>query len=230
MSCPENSEKLNAMLDGELPPAEAAALARHIAGCPACARHLAELAELRAALAEDIQEEAIPPEFLARISALLEAGEQPGRNNIVVFARRRAALPWIGTLTAIAALLAVMFYPRPDNIKDLMSVRDAALRTGISTQPEGNIAAPAVAGFRLTAVRADIVAGHQAKVLQYAAAGQTVTLCLWANHGEPAHGLRQAVYKGMEIDYWNDGTEEYWAASTAPAATLTRFVSELSSS
>lgn len=46
--CP-SAERLSAWLDGELPPAEATALAGHAAACPACAAALSDLRGLRTA-------------------------------------------------------------------------------------------------------------------------------------------------------------------------------------
>ena len=105
-----------------------------------------------------------------------------------------------------------------------MSVRDAALRGGISASVAPGLSGPAIPGFRLTASRADIVAGHPTQVLTYSRNHQTIILCLWPANGEAAHGVRHAVYKGMAIDYWNDGREEYWAATTAPNDLLREFV------
>jgi anti-sigma factor RsiW len=101
------------------------------------------------------------------------------------------------------------------------------LRTDMSQQIAGNIVGPAVAGFRLAAARADIVAGHPTHVFTFMRANQTVTLCIWAANGEPAHGVRNAVYRGMAIRYWNDGKQEYWAATAGPEATLDDFVGVL---
>ena len=72
MSCDAYSEPLNAMLDGALPAGDMAALTSHLAACPDCARHLAELATLRAALQNAIPEEAVSPEFYAKIAGLLD--------------------------------------------------------------------------------------------------------------------------------------------------------------
>ncbi len=49
--CPE-SDRLQSLLDGELPPAEEAALRRHALGCPECAEELALYERVFVALAE----------------------------------------------------------------------------------------------------------------------------------------------------------------------------------
>jgi anti-sigma factor (TIGR02949 family) len=215
MSCADYNEPLNALLDGELPPDQTAALTAHLAACPACTRTLAELAQLRAGLAEALPEEA-PPQLQARIEALLLA---EGAEIIQLTPKPRRWLPnrpgWAAA-TALAAALMLTFLPHHDNTKDLMSVRDAALRGGPAILAA---AAPPlnVPGFQLTSSRNDVVAGHIAQVAIYTKDGQTITLCTWAANGEPAHGVKHAQYHGMIIDYWNDGTHEYWAAGTGTA-------------
>jgi anti-sigma factor RsiW len=124
-------------------------------------------------------------------------------------------------------MLVLLLLPHPDATRDLMSVRDAALRGGIAQGVATNIGAPAAVGFTLASARADIVAGHPARVFGYARADQTVTLCIWPAGGEPAHGVRDARYRGMTIRYWNDGKQEYWAASSGQAAVLDDFVAAL---
>ena len=47
MTCSEATERIEAILDGTLPPSERAEIEAHLAGCPACA---AELARSRAAV------------------------------------------------------------------------------------------------------------------------------------------------------------------------------------
>jgi len=51
MTCPDRELELNALVDGELDPQAARALAAHVAGCPDCAAGLAGLLALRAELA-----------------------------------------------------------------------------------------------------------------------------------------------------------------------------------
>jgi anti-sigma factor RsiW len=211
MSCADYNEALNALLDGELPPDQAATLASHLTTCPVCTRMLAELAQLRAGLAQAMPE-AAPPELQARIEALL-MGE--GAEIIQFTPKPRRWLPnrpgWVAA-TALAAALMLTFLPHHDATKDLMSVRDAALRGGpmVSTTTPP----PGVPGFQLTSSRMDVVAGHIAQVAVYTKDGQNITLCSWPANGEPAHGVKHAQYRGMTIDYWNDGRTEYWAAGT----------------
>lgn len=227
MSHAQHAEQLSAMLDGELSPAALASLTLHIAACAACAQRLAELAALRAALQEEFPETDVTPEFYEKIARLLDDARHPAAPLPFRPRPMRRPLAWLAGSGAIAATLVVLLMPHHDVTKDLMSVRDAALRGSISQEVAVNQAAPMIAGFRLTAARSDLVAGHPATVLDYAKKNQTITLCIWAAHGEPAHGVRTAGYKGMTISYWNDGRQEYWAATTGIPAALDDFVAAL---
>ena len=232
MDCDAYSEPLNAMLDGALPAGEMATLASHLAACPDCARHLAELADLRAALQEAVPDEAVASEFYTKIAGLLDrevAAAQKFAAPVIPFKPRpsRRNAGWMAAWGAIAATLVILLIPHHDASRDLMSVRDAALRTSMSQSVAANMPGPMVAGFELASSRSDIVAGHRAGVFAYTRAGQMVTLCMWAANGEPAHGVRNAVYQGMTIRYWNDGKREYWAATPGPTATLDSFVTAL---
>jgi anti-sigma factor RsiW len=234
MSHASYTEQLSAMVDGELPPADMAALTVHLAACPECAQYFAELAALRAVLHDEIPEENVLADLFAKISGLLDQQTptptlEEKATNVLTFKSRpvRRNAGWVAAVTAVAAMFMVLLLPHHDETKDLMSVRDAALRGSVSQMVASNIVGPTVVGFRLAAARSDIVAGHPAQVFAYRRANQIVTLVAWSANGEPAHGIRNAVYKGMAISYWNDGKQEYWVASPGPVAPLNDFVAAM---
>jgi anti-sigma factor RsiW len=227
MSHETYSTQLNAMLDGELRAAEIASVTSHLAVCPDCARYLAELVALRAALQQEFPVEDVSSEFYTKIAAVLDSEIQRTEPPKVIRFRRRPVprrVAWFAGAAAIAAVLTISLLPQQNATRDLMSVRDAALRGSVSQTVAVNNAGPAVPGFRLTASRSDVVAGHSAQVFAYSKDNQTITLCIWSANGEAAHGVRNAVYKGMAISYWNDGRQEYWAATTGTAGLLENFV------
>ena len=231
MTCEGRVEELSALLDGELAPSVAASLTEHLITCPICARRLAELGVLRAALADAVPEEDVSPQFLARITGALDKATETSAS-VVSFPRRRRPPP-LRTFAlslaaaAIAATVAVVVLPRQDKTVDLVAVRDATLRSALVAGTPLAEPAPTVAGFSLIEEHADVVAGHAARVLVYGRDGGTVTLCIWKADGEPAHGLRSIMFRGIAIRYWNDGTEEYWAASAGPAAGIRAFLDAL---
>jgi len=225
MTCDDRIEQISAMLDGELPPAEMAALTAHIASCADCARALAELGGLRAALAEAVPEEPVSAEFTARIERSLQAvSPPPSSGRVLAFpsSRRRT---WLAAASAIAAVLVLALWPHPhDESIDLGGVRDAALRASLTASAAPTGSAIPVPGYQLVADRADVIAGHRAQVLVYTQGVERITLCIWPAGHEPAHAVRQAAYRGMAIRYWNDGTREFWATSPLPARGLGDFV------
>ncbi|MDE8344614.1 MAG: zf-HC2 domain-containing protein [Acidocella sp.] len=216
--CTARAAELNAWLDGELSPGDAASLARHVAICPACAAHLSELADLRARLAQLVAPQPAP----AALRHVIETRLTPRR---LPYQWRRRWV-WAGAGLALAASLVLIMFPRHNHeTKEFAAVRAAALRPDIAA-----LAAPAppaalsADGFRLVASREDRVAGHSAIVQTYVAAGQSVTLCIWPANGEPAHKPLQAHFRGAAITYWNNGTNEFWATSFGATPVLGRFV------
>jgi anti-sigma factor RsiW len=230
MTCPDPNEELSALLDGELSVEQSAALTRHLATCANCSTRLAELARLRDALAQAVPEQEPSADLRARIESLLDAETGPTRvKNVLPFRPRHSGLrlAWIGGAAAVAATLAIIFLSPKDESRDLMAVRDASLRGNLSQVDVGQPTAPTVPGFTLASARSDIVAGHRTQVLVYRGASDTITLCIWPANGEPAHGVHNADYQGTAISYWNDGKEEFWAASAKSGPGLNSFVHAL---
>ena len=98
MTCRDARGLLPLALYGELPPDEAAAVAAHVAGCPACREEQAALAHARAAL-----DAAAPPAVAVDVAALLRA--DAARQARLARRWRRAAL----TAVALAAALLLAF-------------------------------------------------------------------------------------------------------------------------
>jgi anti-sigma factor RsiW len=222
MSSEQLHEQLNALLDGELPPAEIAALSAHLATRQDDMRALYELAELRAAISR-LETEEVPPGLEARIRALTD--DAPAK--ILPFRPRWRQLGLLAATAGLAASFTLAVLPQ-NKMPDFMAVRDAALRGAVTQLAEAS--APVVPGFTLTGTRNDEVAGHRAQIATYMRDGASITLCLWPAGREPAHGLKNIVYRGMAISYWNDGRTEYWAASPVPAYALPGFVQALRAS
>jgi anti-sigma factor RsiW len=233
MNCDDRIDQISAMLDGELPVAEVAALTAHIALCPECARALAELGGLRGALAEAVPEEPVSADFTARIERALQMeADQPEVHQpakVIPFRPRRLRQPagWLGA-GLVAALAMLVLWPHHDNSVDLAAVRDAALRGVMTATSSSPGTVPAVRGFSLVAMRMDVVAGHRTQVAVYGQGSARVTLCIWPAGHEPAHAVRTATYRGTVIRYWNNGVLEFWATSPSPQ-TLDTFVSAVQS-
>ena len=106
MNCRDAEPLLFAERDGALTSEERAALAQHVAACPACRRACADLAAANAALRTAAANVAVPDAdrewqvLRQRLTA-----QSPRR----VGARRLAPVAWIGLSLAAAAALALAF-------------------------------------------------------------------------------------------------------------------------
>lgn len=84
---------------------------------------------------------------------------------------------------------------------------------GLPTPPVPDLAK---AGYRLAAIRGDLVAGHRAAVLIYRRpampGGAALALFAWsAAAGEAGHPPRLARLGDRRVVYWNNGRTEFWA-------------------
>ena len=79
MDCSYFRERINDFIDGELGYLEVAELQQHLSFCPDCALELAEMSEVRGALAAwGRLELAPPPGFAERVTAAVELERAPG--------------------------------------------------------------------------------------------------------------------------------------------------------
>ncbi len=78
-SC-ENQRRISAYHDGELPPAEAAELERHLVRCDACAEELRKLCAMSHLLSSAIDVRQVPAEAMDRWRGSL----RPGRDRVIL--------------------------------------------------------------------------------------------------------------------------------------------------
>ncbi len=105
-------ERLSAYLDGELAPADAAALERHLAACAECRDELAGLREVRALLralpAPRLPRSFALPATAAPHSAAAHAPRPASAPARVPAARLARAAQWVGSLAAVLGLLLIV--------------------------------------------------------------------------------------------------------------------------
>ena len=99
MACELWAGKLDAYVDGELPPADERALREHLRGCASCAADSLELLQAKRAVQAAASERFLPDaSFRARMQKTLAVSRNPHRN-----------FNWLPALAAVAAaLLAVV--------------------------------------------------------------------------------------------------------------------------
>lgn len=107
MNCVDWEERIALYAGGDLAPAEAVEVERHVADCAGCQVLLSGLRE-SLALVRDVHGEPIEEAHFAAVRArvLSELGQAPAR---------RWRLAWIPALAALAAVvLAITLWPRPE--------------------------------------------------------------------------------------------------------------------
>lgn len=129
--CEEYWQLLNARLDGELSPDDAARLERHLSGCPLCRQSAEDLEVLQAAM-RDLPVVAAPAGFKDNIMAAVAA------DNVLPFAPART--PWkkyLSTAAALAVIIggALLFRGGPDFLHQASAPTDTAVPTTEPTAP-----------------------------------------------------------------------------------------------
>ena len=98
MACGLWTGKLDAYVDGELPPADERALREHLRGCASCAADSVELLQAKRAVQAAASKRFLPDAgFRARIQKTVAAPRNPPRN-----------FHWLPALAAVAAALLVV--------------------------------------------------------------------------------------------------------------------------
>ncbi|HKM63805.1 MAG TPA: zf-HC2 domain-containing protein [Acidisphaera sp.] len=240
--CTEWQLLLQADLDGELSPAEAARLAAHEAGCAACASLRKRLSALSARIAQEAPRYEAP----AALRAALQAAVVPAPQGAVVVPFRPRARRWtretIGFVAGAALAASVtfaVFQPATTNPADqIIADHIRALQPGhlidvessdhhtVKPWFDGRIDfAPPVPQFErypLLGGRLDYAAGHTMAALSYRAGKHIVDVFI-----RPADAnatAREGTREGYHYICWLQGGMVLWAVSDMDPTELANFV------
>jgi anti-sigma factor RsiW len=235
--CADRTTMLNALLDGELDAANAAATEAHLQTCPACAAEFDRLGALHARLASASLRHAAPAGLANRIEATLPAPRPASR--------WPARLGWAGSgaaLATAASLALTLAIPRPiapglesqlvaSHVRSLLAnhLTDVATSDQHQVKPwfNGRIDfAPAVPelaaqGFPLAGGRLDYVGGHVAAAIVYRRRLHSINLFVLP--ADSAQGPAEAEQDGYHLRHWRQDGLDYWAVSDVSAADLAAF-------
>lgn len=236
--CHEMRLLIQADVDGELEPAEAARVAAHLDTCPGCAALQRRLIALSARLRAELPQPPAP----ARLRVAVRRS---------VTARRRHARPppWlIGSLSAaaLAACLALFLLPAADDAMPQMMV--AAHLRALQPQHLVDVASSeqhtvkpwfagrlpfsppvqdfAAQGFPLVGGRLDQLPGQPVAALVYRRRNHVIDLFVWPVAGESpqlAGGPESGRREGYNFIRWSAGEMRFWAVSDLNAAELAAF-------
>ena len=238
--CDEIRLLIQADLDGELRPAEAARIAAHLERCPRCAETQTDLATLAGRVRAEVPSYPASDDFRkALVARLAAAAPKPAQ-------RRRPVLlgAGFGMGFAMAASLALIFLPvgapqLPDEIvaSHIRALQPGHLMDVISTDQhtvkpwfDGRLAfAPPVKdlagiGFPLAGGRLDYLAGRTAAAMIYHRGQHLIDLYAFDGTDLPAGLVPTGSRAGYNFIRWTEGGMTFWAVSDLNAQEMDQFV------
>ena len=238
-TCDEMRLLIQADLDGELRPAEAARVAAHLEHCPGCTDTQAELQRLSERVKRETTSHPASAALRARIEAEIarqapKTRPAPARRPLVI-----GGSFGLGAALAAGLLLAVLPPAGPDLADALVASHIHALQPGhlmdvVSTDQhtvkpwfDGRLPfAPPVkdlksVGFPLTGGRLDYLAGRPAAALIYQRAKHVIDLYVFDG---PAGDLAaHGSHDGYNYLSWQQDGMSFWAVSDLNAEELGAF-------
>jgi anti-sigma factor RsiW len=244
--CAEMRLKLQADLDGELEPGDAAAVAAHTLTCPDCAATQAELGALSARLRTELSYHAAP----ARLRQALAARIAPPVQAPPVQAPPVRRLPRLGfgmsfgAGFALAACLALaIVLPRgggemadsivashiralqPGHLMDVVSTDQHTVKPWFDGRldfapPVKDLAAD---GFPLIGGRLDYLAGRAVAALAYRRDKHIIDLYVWPGTASPIAGFGDGARHGYNVEHWTQDGMVFWAVSDVEPTQLAEF-------
>ncbi len=229
MRCAE-AERVHALVDGELPEADAIALGRHLDDCADCRALATEIRALRAGLKSGLGRHTADPALRARIGAALDAEvvapQSGGRRGTLVLQPAFWTGAAGGAVAAGLAALAIMTsVGRGTPVAIEHDVVAAHLRALVSGHPidvessdrhtvkpwfagHADVAPPvtdfAAEGFVLAGGRVDYVDGTRAAVVVYRHGAHVVDVFAWRDTGGRLHE-RATSASGYRLLCWRTG-------------------------
>ena len=250
--CEEMRLLIQADVDGELSPSEAARVAVHLGRCAACAELQARLVALSERLRQEAPRFAAPDALRTAIRSRIAAAATPEAQPD--HAARRAALwsrlprPWaasFGAGFALAASLALVWaLPgggegladtvvaghiralQPGHLMDVASTDQHTVKPWFDGRLDF---APPVKdlkaeGFPLAGGRLDYLAGRPVAVLVYQRRQHAIDLFVWPDAGRNGGGPASGVRSGYGFRRWTQEGMAFWAVSDVSAQELDDFV------
>jgi anti-sigma factor RsiW len=235
-SCEDMHLLIQADVDGELEPAEAARVSRHVDVCPACARLQIRLV----ALSNRVRDDATRFQAPAHLQEAVR--KQLPRRRWSLFAQPALATG-ASTALALAASLAVFaVLPRsdmmpdwivaahiralqPDHLVDVMSSEQHTVKPWFAGRlpfapPVKDLSAE---GFFLQGARLDALPGNTAATLVYKRRQHLIDMFIWPTGTDEPDGRTVGAREGYNFVRWQSGGMTIWAVSDLNMTELSDF-------
>lgn len=243
---------VQADVDGELTPAEAARVAAHLETCPACQALQARLLASAPRLKRGLTYHPAPAALRTAIEARIAAAGRSARPATAPAAVARPARRWTtGTrlrgaamgMALAASLALVLVLPRGADLPEtvvaghIRALQPGHLMDVVSTDQhtvkpwfEGRLdfAPPvtdlAAQGFPLAGGRLDYLAGRPVAALVYRRAQHVINLYVWPDGSHLERGRSTGSHSGYNYIRWGKDGMAFWAVSDLNPQELGEFV------
>ena len=243
MNCPEVEGVLDAYVDGELTPAEAAAVRAHLDACPVCRERVAVRSalgrlirlvpyyaapdRLRVAVATTRRPARFTPRLLAYAAMVTLAVSLGGVTAVRTVRARQGA-----TVTAAVAQDAVSSHVRALMGAHLFDVHSSDQHTvkpwflgKLDFSPPVDDLTPL--GFPLVGGRLDYLAGRPVAALVYQRRQHIINLFVWPASDTGAAPTDARALRGFHVRHWTRNGMAFWAVSDLNELELDEFAGAL---
>lgn len=248
MDCDLASEMVELWLDGELDPASAMEVERHVGGCEDCRQRVEAGRAVRAAVRNFATRHAAPASLRAALASAPDKADDDGYRSATVTPlrprRRGWWLPGVSLAGLAASLLLVFIQPSAEDrlVDDVVAghVRSLLVPEHLVDVPtsdqhtvkpwfNGKVdLAPAVPdlgrqGFDLVGGRLDYLDHQRSPVLIYRRHQHVINLYAVAGGDGGDHGPSLRESRGFHVVNWTSKGVRYWAVSDLNRAELRQF-------
>jgi anti-sigma factor (TIGR02949 family) len=238
VECRDVLERLDAYVDGELPPAEAAAVRDHLATCASCrealgakeslgkairqAPYYAAPAALKARIAQSPPRARWTTGWIARAAVLLLAVAG------AVIATRWLSAPSPIDTTASAVVDSHVRSLMGEHLYDVRSTDQHTVKPWFLGKIDFSppVVDLAATGYPLVGGRLDYLAGRTAAALVYMRAQHTINVFVWPD-SSASRSVESRSIRGFHVRHWTQAGMSFWVVSDLNDAELDMFVKEL---
>ena len=235
-SCEDMQLLIQADVDGELEPADAARVSRHVEACPDCERLQMRLVALSTKVRRDATRFHAPPHLHEAVRKRLPQRQRSLLARPALAAGASAALALAASLAIFAILPRQDMMPdwiiaahiralQPDHLVDVVSSEQHTVKPWFAGRlpfapPVKDLSAGA---FFLQGARLDALPGNTVATLVYKRRKHLIDLFIWPTEANESEGRKTGVREGYNFVRWQSGGMTFWAVSDLNVTELGEF-------